>query len=351
MKSGIVATSQRIASEVEAADNWTDPQLYSQLSADFTALRDALHGIAGSGVNCRADEELEALEFPEAPVEGQERRFVEQLLQCLATLYVRAFELAWECACEALLVPCRACASTADADVLLACLTVDSRGVLDICNLERKHVKTFPALERWLSPFSRALVAPLNVALQRAGQHRELRGPGDLFEFICCQFDVDQWLRALVRWLLPKLQDTPTAVRKPFMSVRGAKRTGKVQLMATRKVFTATAQKIGKKVPDVADRIGSVAAVENLDEVQAAQAVANDTGLQVTGTQRLDAGRALLLPDAEGHGQRTRHQQAGRDRLHAGGRGLPAHAHKDPGAGRARVGRCGQRAERTPTGR
>ena len=287
--SGVVATSRSIAEAVESAESWTDPQLQETLSSLFTALRDKLEGIGGAGVRCRAAEELDGLEFPEPPVEGDERRFVEQLLERLATLYVYAFELAWDCVGETLLNPCRACESTEGADVLLARLTVDGRGVVEICNHDRRHVKTWPTVDRWLSPFGRGFVAPLNALRRRQDPNASpFRGPGDIVEWLFCDFDIEPLVRALVRWLLPQVQQTPTSVRSAFSSARYVKSAAGTQTTSIRRIVSGAADKVRGQVPGMYERVRSVAAVEGKNPVEAAKTVSADTGLEVAGTRTIE---------------------------------------------------------------
>lgn len=62
------------------------------------------------------------------------------------TLIQAMQEIIRSCACEALIPPCAPCEDTA---VLLACITVEDCKVIDICNLARKFVLTWPNIRYW----------------------------------------------------------------------------------------------------------------------------------------------------------------------------------------------------------
>jgi hypothetical protein len=81
---------------------------------------------------------------------------LEKRLKVALKRYVQA------CFCMALLPPCPPCDDTA---VLLACLTVEKCEVVDICNLERTFVLSWPAMRYWV-PWFGAI--------------------GDQFERLCC---------------------------------------------------------------------------------------------------------------------------------------------------------------------
>ncbi len=103
----------------------------------------------GPDIRCTLVEEIDRIEkdFPaeagtEAPATASDK--------ALAAMQALMIQHIIDCFCDALLVPCAPCGEPEG--VLLACLTVQDRKVVKICNLVRTQVITGPALRYWLGP-------------------------------------------------------------------------------------------------------------------------------------------------------------------------------------------------------
>jgi hypothetical protein len=113
----------------------------------LSQLRDWLRRRIGAGLqsDCRLRGEVEAIRI-DADIARSEEAIAKLRAQLDSALqrYVSA------CFCMALLPPCAPCDDTA---VLLACLTVEDCEVVDICNLERTFVLSWPATRYWVPYF------------------------------------------------------------------------------------------------------------------------------------------------------------------------------------------------------
>ena len=148
------------------------PEIANYDVRQLAQLRDWLRRRIGSGMltDCRLLAEVEAIKVePEvvrddAALAALRRRLDEALQRYIAA-----------CFCLALLPPCAPCDDTA---VLLACMTVENCEVIDICNLERTFVLSWPAMRYWVPWFS---------------------GIGELFEELCCPGDIEKRYRGSSR--------------------------------------------------------------------------------------------------------------------------------------------------------
>jgi hypothetical protein len=133
------------------------PQLYSTMSSSVSQVKATLlEGIQEHGgfTDCELMRELQSLFVPQTK-EGQEVGVAEMKVmaytmnrtQSLAERFYR------ECICDAINPPCPPCDDPA---VLLACLRVQDCDVLDICNMERTFVLTWPTM-RWWMPTIRSI--------------------------------------------------------------------------------------------------------------------------------------------------------------------------------------------------
>lgn len=141
----------------------------------------------GPQVRCAIREQLAELEddFPTSPNNPQYDALV---YNAIFRLFGWRLQLAIDCLCDALLVPCTEC-SEDDEGVLLACLTVRDDRIEKICNIARKQVLTGPALRYWLQPL--------------------FRGVGGLIEHLCCGLNLGATFDRMFR---PEPAQTTTTV-------------------------------------------------------------------------------------------------------------------------------------------
>jgi hypothetical protein len=90
----------------------------------------------------------------------------------LLRLVVLVLDYLRDCFCDALLVRCGQCEEPTG--VILACLTIENKKIVKICNLERTQVITGPALRYWFGFLFDAI--------------------GNWFEKFCCELDFDDLL-------------------------------------------------------------------------------------------------------------------------------------------------------------
>jgi hypothetical protein len=139
------------------------------LTLDFqhaVQLRQWLKRRIGAGVasDCRLAADLEKIQIDPNDVTSQTSLVgIWRRLLLILQRYITA------CLCSALLPPCAPCDDTA---VLLACLTVQECEVVDVCNLERTFVLSWPAMRYWLPWFGQV---------------------GEFFEKLCCEPQKPWW--------------------------------------------------------------------------------------------------------------------------------------------------------------
>jgi hypothetical protein len=143
----------------------------------------------GPEVRCKLAAELDAIadSFPRSTEDPQyEKKATGALFRMLGLL----IQLMLDCICDALLVPCAECGD--EEGVALACLTVRNSKVEKICNIVRKQVLTGPALRYWLQP--------IYTQLDR------------LLDFICCEFDLGDYLDRIFGILRPEAAGDPMGI-------------------------------------------------------------------------------------------------------------------------------------------
>lgn len=131
----------------------------------LSQLRDWLRRRIGPGMqtDCRLRKEVESIRIdPEIAGNEEALAALRRRLDAALQRYVAA------CFCLALLPPCPPCDDTA---VLLACLTVENCEVVDICNLERTFVLSWPAMRYWVPWFGQI---------------------GEMFEDLCCPSEIEK---------------------------------------------------------------------------------------------------------------------------------------------------------------
>ncbi|MCP4898068.1 MAG: hypothetical protein GY906_13940 [bacterium] len=137
----------------------TDTVMKMQEARDLAGIREWLLSRLDQSptTDCRLRKEVESISISNAQ---QNPELAAQVALQLAQAVIRYL---LDCICRALNPPCPPCE---DPGVLLACLTIEDCEVIDICNLERTFVLSWPTMRYWL-PF--------------------LRSIGSVFEWLCCE--------------------------------------------------------------------------------------------------------------------------------------------------------------------
>lgn len=133
------------ASKLFMAGALHTPEIANYDLQQLSQLREWLRRRIGAGLltDCRLRGEVEAIR-----IDPEIARSEEALAKLRAQLDAALQRYVSACFCMALLPPCAPCDDTA---VLLACLTVENCEVVDICNLERTFVLSWPAMRYWVS--------------------------------------------------------------------------------------------------------------------------------------------------------------------------------------------------------
>lgn len=162
-KDTTITEADTVQRQYFAYNAWYSPAALVTQSDAMTQLRDwLLQAIDKRGLfgDCKLRDEVLKIQIPTNSndpdsMRGPSLRLVSAFLRYLI-----------DCICAALNPPCPPCTDTA---VKLACLDVEDCEVVKICNLERTYVLTGLAFRYWI-PF--------------------LHQIGELFEYICCKFEL-----------------------------------------------------------------------------------------------------------------------------------------------------------------